>query len=105
MKRTAQVLCLAAIGISSALAADPAKIDWAKIRPTTIPLFYPGQSSHEWVRSPAHKGATKAGRGVACTSCHDDVADQRSDGDAIVGGNALEPTPVKGKNGDRKSVV
>jgi hypothetical protein len=53
------------------------------------------------VRSAAHKGgAAKAGRGVACTSCHDDVDDQRNDGDAIAGGNALEPTPVKGKNGN-----
>ena len=40
------------------------------------------------------------GRGVACTSCHDDVEDLRNDGDTIVAGNALEPTPVKGKNGN-----
>ena len=101
MKRTALVLCLAAIGVCPAVAADPAKIDWSKIRATTVPLFYPGQSSYQWVRSAAHKGgAAKAGRGVACTSCHDDVDDQRNDGDAIAGGNALEPTPVKGKNGN-----
>jgi hypothetical protein len=100
MKRTALVLCLATIGIGSAPAADPAKIDWSKIHATTVPLFYPGQSSYEWVRSAAHKGAAKVGRGVACTTCHDDVDDLRNDGDTIVGGNALEPSPVKGKNGN-----
>ncbi len=100
MKRTALVLCLATIGIGSAPAADPAKIDWSKIHATTVPLFYPGQSSYEWVRSAAHKGAAKVGRGVACTTCHDDLDDLRNDGDTIVGGNALEPSPVKGKNGN-----
>ena len=101
MKRIALGLCLAAFGIGSAPAADPAKIDWSKIRATTIPLFYPGQSSYEWVRSDAHKGAAaKVARGAVCVSCHDDVEDLRNDGDTIVAGNALEPTPVKGKNGN-----
>ena len=50
---------LALFGVSAANAADPAKIDWSKIKPVTVPLFYPGQSSYEWLRSDAHKGAAK----------------------------------------------
>ena len=32
-----------------AMAADPAQIDWAKIPAATVTLFYPGQSSYEWL--------------------------------------------------------
>ena len=51
MKRTALFLSLAVIGMGSALAADPAKINWSKVATTTVPMFYPGQSSYEWLRS------------------------------------------------------
>lgn len=102
MKRSALFLCLAAIGFAgTSYAADPATINWSKIKPTVVPLFYPGQSSYEWLRTDAHKNAAaETRRGDACTSCHDDVEDLRNDGDKIVAGNPLEPRPVKGKNGN-----
>ena len=52
-------LGLAVLSMGTASAADPAKIDWSKIKATSVPLFYPGQSSYEWLRSDAHKGANK----------------------------------------------
>ena len=88
------------IGMRSAMAADVAKIDWSKINATTVPLFYPGQASYEWVRSDAHKGASgKVSRGGSCTSCHDEKDAEKDLGEAIVKGGRLEPTPVPGKNG------
>ena len=50
MKRTALVLSMSAFAAASAFAADPATIDWSKIPVSSVPLFYPGQSSYEWLR-------------------------------------------------------
>lgn len=66
-------------------------------------LFYPGQSSYQWLRSDAHKGASKeTARGDACTSCHDDPTEEATQGAKILGGkHPLEPHAgvLKGKNG------
>lgn len=105
MKTASSMLLLAALA-SSACAADPATIDWSKINPTRIQLFYPGQSSYEWLRSDAHKGAVKeVMRGDSCTSCHDEEDNEKDIGAKIVSGERLEPTPVKGKNGDVELAV
>ena len=83
-----------------AMAADPATIDWTKIPSTAVMLFYPGQSSYEWLRRNDHgkgKGAKAAREGSACIKCHD--GDERSMGESVVKGGTLEPAPVKGKNG------
>lgn len=95
-------LSLAILGMGTASAADPAKIDWSKVKATTIPLFYPGQSSYEWVRSDAHKGANKeVARGDSCVSCHDEEDAEKDMGENIVKGGPLEPTPIKGKSGHK----
>jgi hypothetical protein len=83
-----------------ALAADPATIDWTKIPSTSVMLFYPGQSSYEWLHGNDHgkgKGAKAVREGGSCIKCHE--GDERAMGDRIVKGGPLEPTPVKGKNG------
>jgi len=106
MKTTALFAQMAALGIigvcatGSVAAADPAKINWAKIPVVNIPLFYPGQSTYEWVRSDAHKGASKeVKRGDACTSCHDEEDAEQDIGNKLVQAGPLEPMPVKGKEG------
>jgi ethylbenzene dehydrogenase len=99
VKHTLSLLALAALAAGPALAADPATIDWSAVPARTLTLFYPGQSSHEWLQSD-HKGAKNAAavkRGESCAKCHD--GDQKKMGDAIVKGGALEPAAVKGKNG------
>jgi ethylbenzene dehydrogenase len=83
-----------------AMAADPATIDWAKIPSTSVMLFYPGQSSYEWLGGNDHgkgKGAKAAREGASCIKCHE--GDERAMGERIVKGGPLEPTPIKGKNG------
>src|SRR4051812_21430002 len=98
--RTALFLGMATLGTASALAADPAKIDWSKIKATEVTLFYPGQSSYEWLRSTAHQGANrKVQQGAACVSCHDEKDAEKELGEKLVKAGPLEPSPVKGKSG------
>ncbi len=106
MKKTALLVQMAAIGVmgafaaAPALAADPAKINWSKIPATNVPLFYPGQSSYEWLRSDAHKNAAKeVKRGDSCTSCHDEEGAEKDLGNKLVQAGPLEPMPVAGKEG------
>lgn len=79
-----------------ALAAPPA--DWSQVPTKTVKLFYPGQSSFQWLRSSEHPGAvvvkTTAG---ACLTCHKGTEEKL--GNALVSGEKLEPNPIKGKNG------
>jgi hypothetical protein len=79
------------------MAADPSTIDWSKVPVTNVKLFYPGQSSYEWLRSDKHKGAGGVKRDAACTQCHS--GKEQALGDKIVKGGPLEPMRVKGKNG------
>jgi ethylbenzene dehydrogenase len=79
-------------------AADPATIDWSKVPATTVTLFYPGQSSYEWLRSPDHKKAQKETvEGQACSTCH--KGEEKTLGAKLVKEGPLEPTPVKDKVG------
>ncbi|MBI5120074.1 MAG: hypothetical protein HZA67_03660 [Rhodospirillales bacterium] len=88
----------------TALAADPAKIDWSKVPVKEITLFYPGQSTQEWMKSAAHKaGATGVNAGKSCNECH--AGEEKDLGDVIVSGKKLEPTPISGKPGSIKLKV
>lgn len=88
-----------AMAVSPALAADAPAVDWSKVPTVTVPLFYPGQSSYEWLRSPEHKKAQKeTTEGQACIACH--KGEEKTLGAKLVKENALEPTPVKDKVGN-----
>lgn len=51
-------------------AAEPT--DWSKMPSKTITLFYPGQSSYQWLRSSAHRRVNKnVIAGDSCFSCHE----------------------------------
>ena len=95
MKRTALMLSLAAT-MSSAIAADVATIDWSKIPSTTVSLFFPGQSSYEWLRKD-HPGAPAVQADQPCVTCH--KGQETKLGAKLVKGGPLEPTPVEGKTG------
>ena len=93
-----------AFAAAPAMAADPATIEWTAVPATSVTLFYPGQSSYEWLRNDhmkkgkeESKGAKAVQQGGTCVKCHE--GDERTMGESIVKGGALEPTPVKGKNG------
>jgi len=78
-------------------------INWNEIPATKVVLFYPGQSTFQWLRSDAHKGASKeVARGDTCISCHDDKTEEATQGAKILGGkHPLEPQveALKGKIG------
>ncbi len=93
---------IAAILAGSAFAADPARIDWTKVPASSLTLFYPGQSTYEWLRTKGHGGASKVAQGTACTQCHDESDAEQEKGEKLVKAGALEPAPVTGKNGSVK---
>jgi len=97
MKAAVSILALTAFAITPAIAADPAKIDWSKIPVKSETLFYPAQSSYEWVRSKSHPGAQMVQSGGACVACHE--GKQKAMGDKLVKAGPLEPMPVKDKVG------
>jgi len=97
VKITAMVLAVAAFAAAPAMAADPAKIDWSKVPVANVTLFYPAQSTYQWLRSSDHPGATPVSAGEACVTCHKGQETQK--GNALVKANRLEPTPIDGKNG------
>ncbi|HSA90811.1 MAG TPA: ethylbenzene dehydrogenase-related protein [Burkholderiales bacterium] len=98
MKTFALPLSVIAAGLAgSAWAADPATIDWSRVPAKSLTLFYPGQSTYQWLRSPAHQGSAVVAYGTPCVSCH--KGQEAKLGDKIVKGGPLEPTPVGGKNG------
>jgi len=86
-----------AVGLpGSAFAAKPD--DWSKIPVTNLKMFYPGQSSYQWLLSENHKeGYEKIPKGVDCYFCHE--GEEAEIGDHIVKGGPLEPMPVEGKPG------
>src|SRR4029077_15141133 len=80
-----------------ALAADPRDIGWPKIPAKSITLFYPGQSTYDWLVGPAHPGARSVRGGGACRPR--DKGSEKARGKCIAKGGSLEPAPIPGKNG------
>lgn len=84
--------------VGSALAADPRSIDWSKIPSKSITLFYPGQSTYDWLLSPEHKkGDKQVAQGRACLTCHE--GDEKDLGNKLVKGGGIGSAPIAGKNG------
>lgn len=91
------VVAMAILGAAPASAADPATINWGSVPAKTVTLFYPGQSTFQWLRSPAHPGAPAMAAGTACTACHSGQEEKL--GNKLVKPNPLEPAAPEGKNG------
>ncbi len=74
-------------------------VDWSKASSRLITLFYPGQTSIEWVLNGRdHGGARPFDKGHdRCVTCHDkETADM---GQKIVTGEKAESSPIPGKRG------
>lgn len=98
------VLAAALAGLGFGVAGGAEALDWSKSKPVEVMLFYPGQGSWEWVMTAKdHGGATKFREGKNCKSCHE--GEQTDMGRLIVGGEKLEPKPIKGKPGAVKMQV
>jgi hypothetical protein len=79
----------ATLGISSAMAAP----SWS-VPAKPVALFYPGQSSFEWILSD-HPGAEKFKAGKNCGACH--IGDEKNMGALLVSGKKNEAAPIPGK--------
>jgi len=100
MKNTRSLLLaagMAALFPGHVLAGDPASVDWKSVPTRTLTLFWPGQSSYQWLRSADHPGSKMVSTGAACVACH--KGKEAKMGNKLVKANKLEPMPVKGKNG------
>lgn len=100
MKRS--TLILAAAGVAAlfpghVLGKDPAAVDWASVPTQTLTLFWPAQSTFQWLRGAEHPGAGMVKTGAACVTCHKGAEEKL--GNKLVKANKLEPMPVEGKNG------
>lgn len=80
------------------------KINWTGVTAAEIALFFPGQSSMEWVmKGSDHGGKRAVMTGDRCFDCHED--EEVDIGAVIVSGEKLEPTPIPGKRGSIKMKV
>lgn len=102
MKRIAMAV-LGAFAAGGAYAGAP---DWSQVAERKIKVFYPGQSSLEWVMNkPDHSAVPDiVDKKRACAKCHE--GDANEIGDKIVAGkpvgsskSVLEPKPINGKAG------
>ena len=80
----------------SQLPATALAIDWNKVTGTDVTVFYPGQSSWEWILTKSdHDGASDIRKGKTCFDCHE--GEEKEIGSKIVSGEKLEPNPIAGK--------
>jgi hypothetical protein len=89
--------CLLAASCGPAAAVDPRGIDWTQVPAKSVVLFYPGESTYQWLTGSDHKGAGAVKAGMACKGCH--TGREKQFGEKIVQGGPVEPTPIPGKNG------
>jgi cytochrome c-type protein NapC len=79
-------------------ASGGSDIDWSGVEAVEITLFYPGQSSMEWMlKGSDHSGKRSFTIGDRCFDCHED--EEVDIGDLIMSGEKLEPDPITGKRG------
>ena len=98
MKHLALVLGITALITGPAFALDPGSINWPEVPTKDITLFYPGESTYDWLRSPEHENAQRETiAGQSCISCH--AGEEADFGNALVVEGPLEPDPIPDKNG------
>jgi hypothetical protein len=90
-------MTIASLSAGCALVGDRGTVNWNNVPTKTVMLFYPAQSTYQWIRSSAHPGAPVVTGGGACLTCHKGAEEKL--GNKLVAANPLEPTPVAGKNG------
>ena len=96
MTKKGLLAALFILAAGPAFAADSASIAWSDVPTNSVKLFFPGQSTYQWLRSKEHKRAQKETlKGEACVSCHED--EEEEIGELLVSGDRLEPHPIEGK--------
>ena len=89
----------AAATSSKAATGSAIEVDWSKAGSRDITLFYPGETSMEWVMTGKDHGGARPflKGGDRCVTCHDkETADM---GQKMVSGEKAESSPIPGKRG------
>jgi len=93
---TAAIMLVVSLLLVQPVSATP--VDWSSIQTRMITLFYPGQSSYQWLRDKKHGNSYReVERGDSCVSCH--MEEEHEIGEMLVSGEYLEPSPISGKPG------
>jgi hypothetical protein len=71
--------------------------DWEKIPAKTVTLFYPAQSTWQFLTSPAHPGAEPLKSGMSCAACHEALGGAQKLGAGLVKHAKLEADPIPDK--------
>ncbi len=79
------------------ISTNTSTFDWSGVPARDVTIFYPGQSSMEWILGRKHGGSRPFKKGDRCTDCHDEELEDM--GQKIVSGEKLEPNPILGKRG------
>jgi len=103
VKREARMVAVApataATGSPKAAGGSTIEVDWSKAGSRDITLFYPGETSMEWVMTGKDHGGARPflKGGDRCVTCHDkETADM---GKKMVSGEKAETSPIPGKRG------
>jgi len=95
---------LAGLAAHPVQAADVGSVDWSGVSTSKPRLFYPGQSSYEWLQIEEHKKASNEVKGgEACLKCH--KGEQKSLGGILVEEGRLEDMPIEEKSGYKRITV
>lgn len=83
----------------SAASASSINVNWSKANSREITIFYPGQTSIEWIQNGRDHGGARpfTKGGDRCVTCHD--KETAAMGEKIVSGEKAEETPIAGKRG------
>src|SRR3970282_1849626 len=93
------IAAAALLWLSPSIGHEARAVDWDKAKEKQVTLFYPGQSSWEWVMTAKdHSGATKFREGKNCKGGREG-GKKRASGEPIVRAKSLEPNPPAGKPG------
>ena len=83
---------------TSAPAATGGSTDWSAIEAYPVTMFYPGQTSMEWMLKGSDHGGKRAFvTGDRCYDCHEE--EEVDIGDLIVSGEKAEASPIPDKRG------
>ncbi len=86
-----------------AAASSTSAIDWSGVEGRKVTVFYPGQSSMEWVLGRDHGGKRAFNSGDRCFDCHEeelaDIGQKIVTGEKELDDGSMEPTLIPGKRG------
>lgn len=92
------VFCFTILLLATAFGQDTQPLfpgDWDKVPVTKVDLFYPRQTSWQFLMTPEHPGSRSLQTGRSCATCH--AGQQAHLGNNLINHARPEPDPIPGK--------